>query len=48
MNLKFILEQLPYADHITSDVIVAKGKHKMITNWKEAKQHIQWLRQRLK
>ena len=48
MDLKFIIEQLPYADHLTEDVIVAKGKHKMITNWKEAKQQIKWLRQKSK
>jgi hypothetical protein len=48
MDLKFIIEQLPYADHLTEDVLVAKGKHKMITSWKEGKQHIKWLRQRLK
>jgi len=46
MDLKFIIEQLPYADHITEDVLIAKGKHKMVTNWKEAKQHIKWLLKR--
>jgi len=43
MNLKFIIEQLPYADHLTEDVLVAKGKHKKVTNWQEAKTHIKWV-----
>jgi len=40
MNLGFIIEQLPYADHFTEEVHIAKGKYKMITTWKEAKQQI--------
>lgn len=49
MDLKFIIQQLPYADHITDDVIIAQGYHKMITNWKEAKQQIKWqFRKKLK
>ena len=44
MNLGFIIKQLPYADHFTEEVQIAKGKYKMITTWKEAKAHIEWLR----
>lgn len=40
MDLGFIIEQLPYADHLTEEVQIAKGKHKMVTTWKEAKQQI--------
>ena len=40
MNLGFIIEQLPYADHFTEEVHIAKGKYKMITTWKEAKEQI--------
>lgn len=40
MNLGFIIEQLPYADHLTEEVQIAKGKYKIITTWKEAKQQI--------
>ena len=42
MNLGFIIEQLPYADHLTEEVQIAKGKYKMVTTWREAKEQIQW------
>jgi hypothetical protein len=44
MNLGFIIEQLPYADHLTEDVQIAKGKYKVITNWREAKEQIRCLK----
>ncbi len=42
IDLGFIIEQLPKADQLTGDMLIAKGKHKMITNWSEAKQQIKW------
>jgi len=42
IDLGFIIEQLPKADLTTEDILIAKGKHKMITNWSEAKQQIKW------
>ena len=44
MNLGFIIEQLPIADHFTEEVQIAKGRYKLITTWQEAKAHIKWLR----
>lgn len=45
MNLGFIIEQLPYADHLTEEVHIAKGKYKMVTTWREAKEQIKWLKE---
>ena len=45
MNLGFIIEQLPYADHLTEEVQIAKGKYKMVSTWKEAKDQIKWLKE---
>lgn len=45
MDLGFIIEQLPYADHFTEEVQIAKGKYKMVTTWKEAKEQIKWLKE---
>jgi len=44
MNLGFIIEQLPTADHLTEEVQIAKGKYKVITTWREAKEQIKWLK----
>ncbi len=44
MNLGFIIEQLPFADHFTEEVQIAKGKYKVITTWREAKEQLQWLK----
>jgi hypothetical protein len=44
MNLGFIIEHLPYADHFTEEVKIAKGKYKVITTWLEAKEQIKWLK----
>jgi len=42
IDLGFIIEQLPKADQLTDEILIARGKHKMITNWSEAKQQIKW------
>lgn len=44
MDLGFIIKQLPTADHFTEEVQIAKGKYKVITNWREAKEQIRCLK----
>jgi hypothetical protein len=46
MDLGFIIKQLPIADHFTEEVQIAKGKYKVITNWREAKEQIRCLKLR--
>lgn len=40
MNLGFIIEHLPKQEAIDQDMMIAKGKYKIITKWSEAKEHI--------
>lgn len=42
MDLGFIISMLPKAEPESPEVRIARGEYKMITNWKEAKQQIQW------
>lgn len=42
MDLGFIINQLANTTSTAEEVQIAKGKYKVITNWREAKQHIKW------
>ena len=42
MDLGFIINQLANTISTAEEVQIAKGKYKVITNWREAKQHIRW------
>lgn len=43
MDLGFIISMLPKAEPESPEVRIARGDYKIIRNWKEAKQQIQWL-----
>ena len=42
MNLGFIIEQLQKSEAMDQDLMIAKGKWKIITKWSEAKEQIRW------
>ena len=46
MDLGFIIEQLQKVDAIDQDLRIAKGEWKILTEWKDAKEQIKWLRRR--
>ena len=46
MNLGFIIEQLQLQKATDQDMRIAKGQWKIVTEWSEAKEQIEWLLKR--
>ena len=42
MQLDFIIEQLSIQEATNQDLMIAKGKWKILTKWSEAKEQIGW------
>ena len=42
MQLDFIIEQLSIQEATNQDLMIAKGKWKILSKWSEAKEQIGW------
>jgi hypothetical protein len=44
MDLGFIINELRKTELVTEDIKIAQGEWKLVTSWRQLKQHIRWVR----